>query len=741
MGHSLMVRLGQVVKSQRDFIVSNLQQKNKPNHKRFIFFCFIILITDNGHKMSDLTIPIVLFTTMAGYFFSKDSRTARQVEKRGRVEAFEKPNGDTIYQSNQVDAVNREILSRSLENYKKAENPSVTGVLPPLFNTYSVVGSDVMLSPETNNTVLPMNSKQQAAITEFNKTVDVTKSGNNIEVEKRPMFKPIMKFLGTERKYAEFGDTGASVDKQTSLLTGLPIEAHHSNMIPFFGSNVKQNVEKFVNEPLLDLHTGNTSTFRHKQEVGRLFSERPQDIYGTPILTDNVSTDRYVPSLYRQNEKPFDDARVAAPISGTVDNAIRPQYKDVNELRVGNNLKETYEGRTVAGQMGEVRGVQGEFHKRRPDTFYEKGFDHLFRTTGEFTAPKLAEDFSNFKPTARKDYNMEYYGGSSASITGDRQRVSAAQENGSALMQEPKRNNFENDYTRNVVGNKSTNDYGLSGITQYETERATTGVESHLLNVNKSGFGVRTKFSDNAKTTVKETTLNFDNTGNVRTQFDKGIMGAYDMGVSGVDAKTTHKESTIMNNYKGIMNKEDGMGYLVNKYDAKTTGKEIITNNSDYTGIAGNDVKTSTVYSTYDNPEKVRNVAHAKDYRGGASYATESTSRTNYANAETRDTKEIVAQRSRASGPQKFQIRGGREAMGDIKLHENLLLKEREDARDLMNVNLQQVINSKDSIGIKTKVRHDNEPEDTVFADRLQPDLVIGQHNQNPYSIFGTKKN
>lgn len=692
--------------------------------------------------MSDLTLPIVLLTTMAGYYFSKDGKTSRQSKPRTLVENFEKPNGNTIYQSNQLDEVNREMLSRSLANYKKSNNPSVTGVLPPLFNSSGLVGNDMLMSPETNQSISPLTSHQQSKINDINKTVDVTRTGNEIGVEQRPMFKPIMNFIGNERKYSEFTEGKVEIDAQKSLLTGLPLDTHHSNRVPFFGSNVKQNVEKFVNEPLLDLHTGNTSTFRHKTEVGRLFDERPQDIYGTPILTNNVNTDRFVPSLYRQNERPFDDARIAAPISGTVNNRIRPQYKDVNELRVGNNLKETYDGRTIAGQRGDVRGVQSDFAKRRPDTYYEKGFDHLFRTTGEFTAPKVKEDFSNFKPTSRKDYNIEYFGGSSAALQRDTPRVTLRSQGNDidAIMQEPKRINFKNDYSRNITGNKATNDYGLSGIQPIETERASTGVETHTLNVNKSGFGVRTSLGDRPRTTVKETTLQFDNTGNVKTEFDKGAMGAYDMGISDVNAKTTHKETAIINNYKGIMTREDGMGYLVNKYDAKTTGKEIISNNSEYTGIAGKDVKTSTVYSTFENPEKVRNAIHASDYRGGANYATEGMSRNNYSNAEIRDNKEVVAQRDRSSGPQKFQTRGGRDSLGDIKNHENMLLKEREDDREKINVNVQQVIPNKDSLGIKTKIRLDNGVEDTVFIDRLQPDLVIGQHNNNPYSIFGTTK-
>ena len=167
--------------------------------------------------------------------------------------------------------------------------------------------------------------------------------------------------------------------------------------------------------------------------------------------------------------------------------------------------------------------------------------------------------------------------------------------------------------------------------------------------------------------------------------------------------------------------------------------KEIITNKSDYTGIAGKDVKTSTIYSTFENPEKIRNAIHT-DYQGAASFATEKMSRDNYSNAEIRETKEVVSQRDRSSGPQKFQTRGGRDAVGDIKTHENMLLKEREEDRENINLNIPQAIPSKEIIGIKTQFRYDNDIEDTIVMDRLQPDLVINQHNKNPYSIFGTVK-
>jgi hypothetical protein len=697
--------------------------------------------------MSDLTLPIIGLTTLVGYFFSKQgNRRPQEQTVRNNVEQFEKPNGNNIYQSNKVNEVNQEMLSRSMANYEKAQNPAQTGVLPPLFNTYSAVGSDEMLSGETNFGLMGISAKQQSEINNVNRLVDVTSSKNTIEIEQRPMFKNSL-FGGNERQDIEFTDFGVKVDSETSLLTGLPIDKQHGNMVPFFGSNVRQNVEQFSNEQILDRHTGNTSTFKHKREVGKLFNETPQDIHGTPIMTDLVQTDRYVPSLYRQNEKPFDDEKINAPVSGTVYNNIRPTFKSVNELRNANNTKETFQGRTIAGQLGAVRGAQSEFNKRRPETFYEKSFDHYFKTTGDFIAPGHRDDFSNIQPTHRKDYNIEYTGVASANkdIVKSRQRTRLGEGNemitGDSIVQESRRNNFDNDYTRNVSGNKSTTDYGRSGITSYETERATTGIESHVLNANLSNSGVRTRLSDEPRQTMKQTTLVYDNSGNVKSQFDKGGINAFDSGITEFDAKTTHKETTLTNNYKGIMNKEDGMGYLVTKYAAKTTGKEIITNNSEYTGGAGKNVKNSSVYTTYDNPEKVRYAVHAENYKGNAGHASENMSRQNFDNAVVRDTKEIVSSGSRPSGPQNFQISSGKTSFGDVKITSNMMLKEREADREHFNTNTQQILPSKNSLGVQTTTRFDNGKEDTIYMDRLQPELVINQHNQNPFSLYGTGKN
>lgn len=695
--------------------------------------------------MSDLTLPLIGLTTLVGYFFSRDGRNPRATEVvRQNIEQFDKPNGKTIYTSNVVNEANDEILKRSLQNYKAAENPSQTGFIPPLYNTYSAVGNDSLLSPVLLPDLVGLSSEQLGKLNDINRLKNVVGDSKkeSKDINAMPMFKPLENYVGrdTSDLQTTFSITGE--EQQLNLITNKPFEKSHTNMVPFFGSNVKQNMETFTNQSLLDNHTGNTSTFKHKKETESFYDKNPENIYGNPVFSTQIDTDRYVPSLYRQNERLVEPERISALKAGTIDNNIRPTYKDVNELRPGNKPKQTYEGRTISGQRGEVRGIQGKVNKNRPDTFFEN--NHRFSGPGEFTAPKVREDYSmNMKSSARQSYNMEYYGSSNSQIKSTIQRVSGNIDNSSelksSLFQEPKRQNFEGDYTRNLNGkilnNQNTTDYGRSSMKQYESERATTGEKSHLLNAKVSNAaGPTIKPQDDIRRTLKETTM-YENNGQINTAYNKGSNAAYNLGISDVTAKPTQKQSLVENRYKGQIHKNDGMGYVVNKYEAKITGKELLTNNSsDYITNAGKIVKNTIVHSTFENPERVRNALHY-EYKGNAGYASESASRTKYGNAVIRDNKQELLMGERPSGPQNFQIVSGKDSQGDIKLTDNMLLKESKDKRDKI-INDYKYIPSKANVGMSIKHR---KYHGVVENNRFEPDLVQSQLSKNPFVIDSTK--
>lgn len=622
--------------------------------------------------MSELIIGLTL---VAGYLLNKDSTPQRKPKTyKSDLIQVDKPNGDNIYSSNKVEEINQKILEMSTENYEKAKRPAETGVLPPLYNSYSIVG-------HKNGSDTIGSSSKIRQMYEDSKLQD-PKKVKGTDIESRPMFNVSIDGVGTQRSPSPSPISTGNEDVEKSLLTGLPLQRTHQNMVPFFGGTVKQNMEEFSNESLLDKRSGNVSTYFKKKEVGPRFENVRENIYGAPVFTTQVDTDRYIPSVFRQNEKVIEDIKVSAVKAGTYENNIRPVFKTVDELRATSMQKQTYEGRVVPGQKGELRGIQAKLFKRRPETFIEMNEGHLLRTTGKDIKNKMNQDFStNFKNTSRQDTNIEYYGaaGNSESLK-NRQRLRLI-DNSSQLddiidsvVQHPRTNNFDNDYLRNATGAPSAVDYGKSAISVHETERTTTGVESHVSNPTRVEYGTKTRFADTAKPTMKETMLLSDNTGQMKTSFDKGKSASYNENIAGIEMKPTQKQSTILNNYKGNINKSDGMGYIVNKYQARETHKE--------------------------------------------------------------DT--IV--KDRAPGPQSFKVYSSKNTVGEIKSTDNLLLKESEDTRLKLNVLNTSLIPSKDSIGYVQRFRHDNDIEDTVAIDRIQPDLVQMQHNNNPFSIYNKNR-
>ncbi len=571
-------------------------------------------------------VSIIGLTSLLGYFFTRSEKTPRDsLSKDGKELKIIKPNGSNIYESNKVNEINEELLNKSKQRYKMAENPAKSGILPPLFNTYSVVGT-TNLPDSKGDTGDIIESYNDVRLNSYS-----TKSTKSIE--NQPMFKEL-------------------VEPNDIEVVG---EKTHNNMVPFFGSRIKQNMEEFKNESLLDIQTGNRSTFKHKKETNAFFEQQPEDIYGTPIFTQNVNIDRFVPSIYKQGEKVVEEIRVSAPKEGAFDNPIRPVYKDVNELRPGNKPKETFRGEIKVGQRASVRGVAGEFNRKGPDTFYEQTQDQLLRTTADYLEAKIPENFeTNFKPTHRQTSTTEFYG----LAQGDtKQRIylskDCQQQGLNTQFKESTRTNDENNYISHPeVIVKKQNSYNFN---VYNTEREN---ENDFLTNRNLQTGIKLHLSQDAKTTVKETTLSTNTFlgGNVNPDIKKGDQ----TGLTDYTLKNTHKSSTIKNKYVGNANKKEssGLGYLVNKQQVKPTFKEEI--------IKG----------------------------------------------------------ARPGGHQKFQIANG--SIGEIKLTNNMLLKEEQDKRDLMNIFTQQIISDKSSIGTTSKIKNNRTKE------RLDP-TILNQLNDNPF--------
>ena len=684
------------------------------------------------------TIGIIFLTGFLGYQIANTkSESIRNVSEKDNgpedMPSREKPNSLNIYNSNKVNDINDQMLQMSMDKYADAKIPSLTGVLPPIYNSYSMVGNNKL---DINDP----SSKTLSNINSTNRYIDPIKK-KEPELSTRPMFTTAYD-NELEPDFSNFGQ-GLKYNEEVSLLTGEPIDKQHVNMVPYFGGNVTQNVEQFANVATLDNFTGNTDTFFHKKEQPKRFDNYKQDIYGTSAITANIQHERYIPSLYKQGEKPFLEERVYAPIANTESNDILPEYKTIDQLRVANKPQISYKGVIKSGQFGSLRGISSIMNKNRVDTHFELGKDRLFTDTGVIKE-QTPHNFTNIQQTSRQFQNMEYFGSAvSKESLKTEPRYSNIDNTSelSVLFQEPIRQQLKNDHVRNLNQSNLANnsDYGKNSFNLPELERNTTNT-MHTININKQGTKNQVGLLDDIKRTTKETTLIQDNSGNINSIIKKSDNTN---GISDYNFKTTQKEMLVDKNYIGQPSKNDQTGYNVSKYDAKTTNKEM-TSDIHYQGSKGTtDGKSnSMVYSTYDNPEKVRNAVHPKNYRGNATTQgfTENENRQQYINAEVNLNQEKLISNERPNGPQAFNISGGINTVGDLNYRPNTLVKGKESVYIRNKDNISSNIPNAIEIGKMSQRDNKNFSEQSNTRENNDfKNIITNQLADNPFYNLKTK--
>ena len=195
----------------------------------------------------------------------------------------------------------------------------------------------------------------------------------------------------------------------------------HNNMVPFFGSKVKQGLR--YNEGLLDNKNGSGAQFIKKQEIAPLFKpeENMQWGHGTPNTSDFIQS-RMNPSMKMSNVKPFQELRVGPGLnqkdgvlgSGGFNSGMeareRWMAKTVDELRTANNPKVTYGGVILGGKRDvQNRGIMGKMEKHQPDTYYINTPERYFTTTGIEKAQTARSNV--VMPTENRETTTQsYYG-------------------------------------------------------------------------------------------------------------------------------------------------------------------------------------------------------------------------------------------------------------------------------------------------------------------------------------------
>jgi hypothetical protein len=691
------------------------------------------------------TLVILGILGAAGYYLKDKSNRLEGLSLLEKEPEIKSENSN-IYTSNMVESANNEILGLSLKNYKDSKYPEKSGILPPMYNSFSV-GDDYTINGKDAFNFSTF--KELSDINNINKLSNV--SGSNVQqnINTLPMFNPSN--VGTNINQDPFSNYGNNSNgKDISLLTGMPIEKEHNNLVPFFGGSIRQNVETFTNESKLDNYTGNTSTFFHKQEQPQFFDNVAEmGVIGntkTPLLTDNIELDRFIPSVYRQNEKPFYEERVAAPISGTINDPVTKaggEFKSIDELRAGNKPQISYSARNNSGQFGSVRGIQGHVAKNRADTFYEHTQDKLFTSVGAYTGNMSNLNYQNLQETARQNQNLEYYGAAGDTGKSQRQRISSMDNTSefNALFQVPMRQQLSTDTTRNIKTNLNPDgdNYNVNSYSLPELERNSLASQP-LSNVNNSLSGHQIGIQDQVKSTLKQSLLSGDNSGNIRSvqinsSNTEGLGTDYSF-------KTTQKESLVKSKYKGQISKNDSMGYDIANYDAKTTQKES-TLNKNYLAQFNDSNKNPMGRDAFNDPQKIRNAIEIKDYRGNVeTLYKDPQDRTQYLNADISEIKEDSLTRDHFSGKngEYGNISAGLGALGDIQLTDNLLLKEQQNYHTQNISNISNNIPSVSLIGDNTQQFYGQDSQVDQFSintndknNRFNADLISQQLNNNPF--------
>lgn len=373
-----------------------------------------------------------------------------------------------------------------------------------------------------------------------------------------------------------------------------------NNMVPFFGSTVKQRtVNLNGNEQILDNHIGSGSQVIHKREQAPLFA--PQEnlhyAHGTPSHTDFIQS-RMNPSSRMANTKPWEEIRVGPGLNKGFTNKGSDGFnagmearnmwldKSVDQLRTKTNPKVTYSLGNHEGPANSTiknRGVEGRIEKNRPDTFYLNTPDRWFTTTGQEKAQRSRAE-EPLQPENRPFTTREYFGAGTANqngaSSGGRVEENYRKSTRPELAPDGKYLGPAHNLTYQTGWNNLKQNYGKDGYKSYSNARSTTKQAREF----GGAFGwmkaVVAPVMDVLRPSRKENVI-----GNIREQGNAS--GAYGVNQATVwnpadRTKTTIREQTSETHDIAQPFRSHEGGYATATYDLKSQQRE--STSISYTG-------------------------------------------------------------------------------------------------------------------------------------------------------------
>lgn len=376
----------------------------------------------------------------------------------------------------------------------------------------------------------------------------------------------------------------------------------HNNMTPFFGGTIKQNVDTFANNTLLEKYTGMDNQLVIPKQEQSSFN----DMYNNRKDNEQeakgyeIQQSRMVKPVTHNNTLPVEQIRVGVgtknsdqtkPSGGYQQDEYRDiaMYKSTDELRVATKPKETYKARTLNGMKEKKSGNIGKVDKNRVDTFYEKTQDDLFTTTGSYLKPKK-RTCTELKDTNRIQKSVAYSG---IPYQNKGSRKVGVMKTPSKVQLKSCSNNESN--IKKQPQDSSKDDYGRKNILLYTNERDLTTSKSQVGNLSTYVKSMISPIMDVVKRTNKELTVqNAREFGPMQTLVKKQTI--YNPNSI---AKTTVKETLIHDNHTGQLTSQKKENIVYDpKEIAKTTIRETLEQNDHTINMAGH--TKQTVYNPND---------------------------------------------------------------------------------------------------------------------------------------------
>lgn len=428
------------------------------------------------------------------------------------------------------------------------------------------------------------------------------------------------------------------------------IQMIHSNMTPFFGSTVKQNVKDTgFTDHILENFTGN---YRHsrrdnKTEVEYLFDPNPnnENVYGAAgNAATNRDLTRFFPSATgrKNNELPFEKIRVGKGVadgytarpSGGFHQDVRILPKTTEDLQV--NPKITYESRILAGKFPTEKGrlIGQQMLKSPKAIMYNWNGERNFTGQSSHRKNRYRSDVI-LKCTNRDKLHSEYKG-----IAAPTRKSQNTIEGLRGKKRIAHKRNFLNTMFRNLTqsSGKKMNDLGKEGYENRPTERSMQSSRVHYTNVSPVGGKRGQQYSVNEnglrysrKWDLIENRPGSSNTGTCidgvngggtsrqhgggssNSNSNSGEVDFSAFGKAGPRggtkgpvynttevAKVTIRETTGDNTHHGFVGKQTKKGPVYDKNEvAKTTIRET-TGDNQHGGFIGKHSQKGQVYNSND---------------------------------------------------------------------------------------------------------------------------------------------